>query len=93
MSTAAKASYVVREARRNRHFDHHCHFPTCDKQVPPAMWGCKRHWMMLPKFLRDKIWNAYRPGQEIAKTPSREYVLVAREVQDWISKNVRLYDL
>jgi hypothetical protein len=43
--------------------------------------------MKLPKLLRDRIWQAYSIGQEITKTPSREYVLVAREVQAWIRAN------
>ena len=63
---------------------HHCHWPDCPQEVPPAMWGCKRHWFMLPKELRDKVWAAYRPGQEITKTPSDHYVDVAEEVQQWI---------
>ena len=49
------------------------------------MWGCRPHWYKLPKTLRDKVWSAYAPGQEITKTPSAEYVKVAREVQRWIS--------
>ena len=31
------------------------------------------------------IWAAYVPGQEITKTPSAEYMEVAREVQRWIN--------
>jgi hypothetical protein len=66
---------------------HHCHWPTCKREVPPAMWGCKPHWFRLPKYLRDKVWAAYVPGQEITKTPSRQYIDVAHEVQDWIKAN------
>ena len=67
--------------------DHECHWPKCESQVPPAKWGCYKHWMMLPKYLRDKIWETFKPGQEINMTPSREYVKAAREVQDWIKLN------
>lgn len=63
---------------------HTCHWPDCDKEVPPAMWGCKSHWFTLPKWLRGKVWDAYVPGQEISKTPSEAYIDVAHEVQDWI---------
>lgn len=55
--------------------------------MPPAKWGCYKHWMMLPKYLRDKVWAAFRPGQEVNLTPSKEYVMVAREVQEWICRN------
>lgn len=76
-----KAAYVVRQKQTR---SHHCHWPGCDKQVPPAVWGCKPHWYALPKELRDRIWRAFRPGQEKTMTPSREYVLAARAVQEWI---------
>jgi hypothetical protein len=48
------------------------------------MWGCKKHWMRLPKILRDKIWLTYRIEQEVTLTPSREYVEVAKEIRQWI---------
>ena len=78
-----KANYVL-SAKQSR--DHHCHWPNCDKQVPPAMWGCKKHWFMLPASLRGKVWRAYRPGQEVDMKPSLEYLAVAKEVQEWIAK-------
>lgn len=66
---------------------HTCHWPDCELEVPPKMWGCKQHWFKLPKRLRDKIWATYKPGQEITKTPSKAYMHVARQVQDWIKQN------
>ena len=65
---------------------HKCHWPNCERDVPPSMWGCKQHWFALPKYLRDRIWATYRPGQEITKTPSREYLEAARAVQVWIAQ-------
>lgn len=49
------------------------------------MWGCQPHWYRLPKALRDRIWRTYRPGQEISKTPSAEYIAAARAAQEWIA--------
>lgn len=66
---------------------HHCHWPGCNTAVPPKLWGCKKHWYMLPKNLRDAIWNEYIPGQEITKTPTRGYLVVAQTVQNWIKEN------
>ena len=83
---SAKVQHV-RRAGQTR--NHPCHFPGCGRQCPPAMWGCKGCWFKLPKILRDKIWAAYRVGQEINMTPSREYVLVAREVEEWVLANAR----
>ena len=82
---AIKADYVREKIAAGRAGTHHCHWPDCDTPVPPAAWGCRKHWFMLPATLRSKIWRAFRPGQEDTKTPSREYVAVAREVQDWIA--------
>jgi hypothetical protein len=81
---AAKVAHVLSQGQTRTH---HCHYPGCGKQCPPAMWGCRRCWMKLPKFLRDKIWAAYRPGQEKTMTPSREYVRAAQEVQEWIEQH------
>ncbi len=65
---------------------HTCHWPGCPKEVSPKLWGCPGHWFRLPPNLRLAVWSTYRPGQEITKTPSREYVAVARAVQDWIAQ-------
>lgn len=65
---------------------HKCHWPDCDVAVPPAMWGCKAHWFMLPRSLRAEVWAAYRPGQEIDKRPSEKYIAVAHKVQEWIQR-------
>lgn len=79
-----KADYVRAQGQTRNHT---CHWPGCGLQVPPAMWGCRAHWYRLPKPLRDRIWRAYRPGQEITGRPSREYLDAARKVQAWIAAN------
>lgn len=78
----AKREYVRSQGQTRKHG---CHWPGCDKQVPPAMWGCKAHWFALPKSLRDRIWLTYVPGQEATLTPSADYLEVAHEVQEWIA--------
>ena len=80
MST--KADYVRSQGQTRRH---HCHWPGCTQQVPPAMWGCKGHWFKLPASLRARIWATYRPGQEVNGTPSAAYIEAAKAVQDWIA--------
>lgn len=81
----SKADYV--RSQTSNPTEHHCHWPGCERKVPPAMWGCYTHWLRLPKVLRDKIWAAYRPRQEIDKNPSAEYIAAANEVQQWIKEN------
>jgi hypothetical protein len=82
--TGTKVAHVLRAGQTRNHT---CHWPGCSKQVPPAMWGCRPHWFALPEHLRNRIWAAYRVGQEVNGTPSREYVDVAREAQAWIAIN------
>lgn len=85
MTTPAdKAAYVGRQRQLR---DHECHWPGCDRQVPPAMWGCKTHWFKLPRHIRAAIWMAYEPGQEILMDPSPEYLEAARAAQDWIKEH------
>lgn len=80
--TENKKQYVKAQPQTRAHT---CHWPGCNRQVPPAMWGCKKHWFALPKYLRDRIWATYRPGQEKDLDVSREYLDVADEVQKWIA--------
>lgn len=87
MTTKGEKAAYVRSQRQER--DHECHWPDCATQVPPAMWGCKKHWFMLPKHLRDLIWRTYEPGQERTLTPSDEYLAAADSVQKWIKANYR----
>lgn len=79
---AAKVAHV-KAAGQTR--SHHCHWPGCGKQVPPAMWGCKGHWFALPAGLRARIWATYKPGQEVHGTPSVAYIEAAKAVQEWIA--------
>jgi hypothetical protein len=82
----SKAEYVKAQGQTRRH---HCHWPGCDAQVPPAMWGCRKHWYALPADLRNRVWKSYRPGQERDMRPSAGYLQVAREVQDWIKAHAK----
>lgn len=68
---------------------HKCHWPTCNKEVPPSMWGCRSHWFTLPGHLRNEIWRTYKAGQEITKTPSAEYLDAANRVQIWCNDYIK----
>lgn len=62
---------------------HKCHWPGCERSVPPRMWGCLAHWRALPRHIRDAIWAAYVPGQEIRKDPSAAYMAAAFAARDF----------
>jgi len=79
---------VAHVARAGQTRDHTCHWPGCGAQVPPAMWGCKKHWFKLPKHLQRRIWQTYQPGQEEGDADvSGDYLDAADEVQKWIHSN------
>lgn len=52
---------------------HHCHARGCNMKVPPRMLMCKRHWFMVPKAIRDEIWEHYQTGQEVTMECSEEW--------------------
>jgi hypothetical protein len=79
-----KVAHVLAAKQTRRH---KCHWPGCPRQVPPAMWGCKEHWMKLPQSLRTEVWRTYRPLQEDDMHPSLEYVEVMKKIQQWIRVN------
>lgn len=81
-----KAAYVRQATEHDG--THGCHWPGCEDRVPPAKWGCAKHWFALPPELRKRVWATYRPGQEISKTPSAAYVAVAKDVQQWIANHL-----
>ena len=79
-----KVKYVKSQKQTRNHI---CHWPNCEKQVPPAMWGCREHWFKLPLGARREIWKNYIIGQEKTLTPSKEYLVSATKVENWIKKN------
>lgn len=85
MSTPRSKVDHVRRSGQDR--NHTCHWPGCERQVPPAMWGCKPHWMKLPYGLRALIWSTYEIGQEQRMDPSEDYLDAAHEVQEWIAEH------
>lgn len=57
--------------------DHVCHATGCEVEVPPRMFVCRKHWRRLPRTYQMAIWDTYKPGQEITKDPSDEYLHAA----------------
>ena len=58
---------------------HRCHATGCEAPVPPVMWGCRKHWFMVPRPIRMRILEAYRPGQCDDWKPSKEYLEAAKD--------------
>ena len=65
---------------------HLCHAKGCQVEVPPKMLMCFRHWRMVPRDLQKLVWSYYRPGQEIDKRPSTEYLEVMEAAIDAVAQ-------
>lgn len=69
---------------------HTCHATGCKARVPPEMFMCRRHWFMLPRPIRNRIWAAYRPGQCDDWQISHEYAEAARDAVRFVAEKERV---
>lgn len=53
------------------------------------MFMCKKHWYMLPKEMRDRVWALYIPGQENRMDPTDEYIEFTRQCIDFVAAKER----
>jgi hypothetical protein len=65
---------------------HTCHVPDCNVSVAPRFLMCGPHWAVVPKTLQRAVLQRYRPGQEIDKSPSPEYLEAARAAINEVAK-------
>ena len=78
---------------------HTCHATGCTVPVPPEMWGCRRHWFMVHKAIRDRIWQTYRAGQCDDMNPDDAYLHAAKEAVIAVAKregcepDTQVYDM
>jgi hypothetical protein len=63
---------------------HTCHALGCDLKVPPKRLMCLKHWRMVPNQIQDQVWAYYRPGQEIDKRPTKDYLVAAGAAVQWV---------
>lgn len=52
---------------------HRCHAKGCLVPVARHMLMCRRHWYMVPKLIRDRVWATYREGQCDDMRPSEAW--------------------
>jgi len=65
---------------------HQCHALRCEAVTQPSKLMCRKHWAMVPASLQDDVYDAYRQGQEVQKTPTRAYARVARAAITHVGK-------
>lgn len=61
---------------------HRCPANGCTRTVSPAMLMCRPHWYMVPKPLRDAVWNAWGGGAGAGTAPHQAAILAAVEAVD-----------
>jgi hypothetical protein len=66
--------------------EHTCHAKGCAVAVAPKFLMCPRHWRLVPRNLQSQVWHHYRPGQEIDKQPSAEYLAVRDAAIDAVAQ-------
>lgn len=55
----------------------HCPVTGCDEQIDPSRLMCRRHWYLVPKLLRDRVWATWRSGEGAHSAEHRQAVLSA----------------
>lgn len=68
---------------------HYCHVKGCQKQVAPKFLMCAPHWRLVPQALKRDVWRLYRPGQEVTKDPTREYLEAAEAACKYVENLFR----
>jgi hypothetical protein len=80
---AGRASQA-RTHRDSSGIAHYCHVSGCKIQVAPKYLMCMGHWRRVPADLQRAVWRTYRPGQEVTKDPSPEYLAAAKAACEFI---------
>lgn len=67
---------------------HSCPATGCTRRVGQRMLMCRPHWFMVPKLLRDAVWEEYAGGLGAGSPAHRDAVLAAtRAVNEKLAAN------
>jgi hypothetical protein len=65
---------------------HTCHAQGCEKEIPPRLLMCLKHWRMVPLTLQAEVWRWYRPGQEVDKGPGYLYLVAMKNAINAVAR-------
>lgn len=65
--------------------EHWCVARKCMTNVPPNRLMCTRHWKLVPYSIQKRIWNEYRPDQNLMSA-SPEYLAAAQDAIEAVEK-------
>jgi hypothetical protein len=54
-----------------------CPVPGCRDQIDASRLMCRRHWYLVPKQIRDRVWATWRSGQGALSKEHLEMVRMA----------------
>jgi hypothetical protein len=54
-----------------------CPVPGCHDQIDASRLMCRRHWYLVPKQIRDRVWATWRSGQGALSKEHLETVRLA----------------
>lgn len=70
--------------------EHKCHAEQCNIEVPPKLLMCAKHWWMVPRAYRTLIHIYFRPGQEVDKQPTAQYLAVMKLAINSVAEQEKL---
>jgi hypothetical protein len=62
---------------------HRCRAVACAVEVEPHLLMCKRHWFMVPKPLRQRVWQTYRAGDYLDAAKAAIAAIAAVEEREF----------
>jgi hypothetical protein len=54
-----------------------CPVTGCGEQIARSRLMCRRHWYLVPRQLRDRVWATWRSGDGVRSAEHQEAVLMA----------------
>lgn len=52
-----------------------CPVPGCDEQIDPTHLMCRRDWHLVPRRLRDRVWQSWCSGSEAGSREHQQAVV------------------
>lgn len=81
---SAKTTIVAPATPIERAVVHLCLWPGCTAIVRGRLYACSEHWRRIPPFLANRLWDAYREGQERTLDISPAWIAAHNSIRAWI---------
>jgi hypothetical protein len=58
--------------------------PGCPAVVPSTMFGCKRHWFMVPEPIRQEVWRTWQA--RLRGDPAEPHLAAKKKAQEAVAR-------